>query len=109
MKQTIPIRKTQDEQGYSSRTISVDDDGSLIIEGHDLGGSVGDSFGGGSSEYEFARTIRPEAVARLKELSGVSDVNVLEALRDRFGSTFALEEFLDENGIESSFWSRIGD
>ncbi|MET0863901.1 MAG: hypothetical protein ABWZ98_06165 [Nakamurella sp.] len=109
MKQTIAIRATNDEQGYTSRTISLDDDGSLVIEGQDLGSGVGDFWGGGFSEYEFARTIRREGVARLKELSGVGDANVLESLRDRFGSTRAMETFLEENGIESSFWSRVGD
>ena len=60
MKQTVVISQKNDDKGYFYRAIHLEDDGRLVIEGHDLGSGV-DFFGGESSEYEFFRTIWPPA------------------------------------------------
>jgi hypothetical protein len=109
MKQTVVISKKTDERGYFYRAIHLEDDGSLVIEGQDIGSGVEDIFGGGDNEYEFFRTIRPPAVAELERLSGISHTGLLENLREHFGTTSALEEYLEEHGIPSGFWSRVGD
>jgi len=33
----------------------------------------------------------------------MGEVNILDGLREHFGTTRALEQFLEENGIESDF------
>jgi len=109
VKQTLVFSQGPGERGSSYRAIHLEDDGSLVIEGQDVGSGVGDFFGGGYSEYEFFRTVRPTGVAKLGELVGLGDVNILDGLREHFGTTRALEQFLEENGIESHFWSRVGD
>jgi len=109
VKQTVVISQKSDEQGYFYRAIHLEDDGSLVIEGQDIGSGVGDFFGGENSEYEFFRTVRPQDVARLRRLADVGDANLLDSLRDRFDSTRSLETFLEQHGIESDFWSRVGD
>jgi len=108
MKQTVVISQKNDEKGYFYRAIHLEDDGSLVIEGQDIGRGVEDFFGGDSSEYEFFRTIRPPAVAELERLSGISHTGLLENLRDHFGTTSALEEYLEGGGIVLTVWSRVG-
>ena len=78
VKQTMVFSQQRDDRGYFYRAIHLEDDGSLVIEGHDLGSGVGDFFGGDSREYEFSRTIKPPGVARLQELSGVDAGNLLD-------------------------------
>jgi hypothetical protein len=109
VKQTVVFSQWPDDRGSSYRAIHLADDGSLVIEGQDMGSGVSDFFGAGFSEYEFYRTVRPTGVAQLGELVGIGRVNILDGLREHFGTTRALEQFLEENGIESEFWSRVGD
>ena len=109
MTRNLMVSTTNDERGYAQREISLEDDGSVVIRGHDLGAGVSNSFGSGSTEYEFLRTIRPPAVAKLMGIIGADSGTILDDLRHRFASTSALEAFLAEHGIESDFWSRVGD
>lgn len=86
------------------RELSLTDDGTLRIEGQDLGGG----------EYEFARTVPPESVAALRVTLALPDaVPLLEALAHHFqppiGMTHRLEIAIAEAGIESQFWSRYGE
>lgn len=103
----LMLSMTRDERGFSRRSICLESDGSLVIEGHDLGPGVSDSWG--ASEYEFARTVGPAGVAELRRAADLGDAPLLEAIRDRFGDTSRLERFLQDHRIESSLWSRIGD
>ena len=40
---------------------------------------------------------------------GVGDAPLLESLGSRFETTDALEDYLKANGIETTFWSRVGE
>ncbi|HUR85713.1 MAG TPA: hypothetical protein VMY78_10245 [Solirubrobacteraceae bacterium] len=101
-----------DGRDSSHRWVTLHDDGRLEIAGQDLGPKVERFFGEGA-EYEFARSVAPEGVARLRALLGAApDADLLEAIRERFngpGASHALEKFVEEHGIESTFWSRVGD
>jgi hypothetical protein len=102
---------SRDGRDSSHRWVTLHDDGHLSIEGQDLGPKVEAFFG--ATEYEFARTVAPDGVTRLRELLGVGPGDdLLAALRVRFdgpGASHRLEEFVQSNGIASSFWSRHGD
>ena len=101
-----------DGRDSSHRWVTLHDDGRLDIAGQDLGPTVARFFGG-ATEYEFARSVAPDGVARLRELLGIGpDDDLLAAIRERFygpGASHALEKYVEENGIESKFWSRVGD
>ena len=92
--------------------MTLHDDGRLEIAGQDLGPKV-EAFFGAGAEYEFARSVAPEGVSRLREVLGVSaDGDLLAAIRERFngpGASHELEQVVAANGIESTFWSRVGD
>ncbi len=62
---------------------SFSPDGTLTIEGQDLGDGVEQIFGAGNREYERALTIEPRDVAQLKSALE-SDDSVLNALVERF-------------------------
>lgn len=92
----------------SGRTVRETADGGLLIEGHDLGDAVSGSWGDGLTEYEFLRRLDDRGVAELRRVAGLGDAPLLRAIRDRFASAAELERFLKVHGIESTFWSRVG-
>ena len=94
----------------SSKRASFEEaDGSLVIEGQDLGSGVSDFWGAGLSEYEFTRTLSTAAVTELRRALGIGEAPLLEAVASRFKTTGDLESYLKATGIESTFWSRVGD
>ena len=103
------VENSHDERGWQRRELHAKEDGTLVIEGHDLGSGVSDFWGDGLTEYEFTRTLSPAAVAELRLSLGIGDAPLLEALGSRFETTGELEEYLKVNGIETTFWSRVGD
>jgi hypothetical protein len=103
------MRSGRDERGWLRRELHAEEDGTLIIEGHDLGSGVSDAWGDGLTEYEFVRTVSPAAVEELRQSLGIGNGPLLDALNSRFETTIALEEYLKVNGIETTFWSRVGD
>ncbi len=109
MRLTLVVMNRRDEKGSLLGELHADQDGTLVIEGHDLGSGVSDFWGDGLTEYEFARTLSPAAVAELRLSLGIGDAPLLEALGSRFQTTGALEEYLKTNEIETTFWSRVGD
>ena len=109
MSETVDMENTRNERGSFHRVLRLQDDGSLVIEGQDIGRGVSDFWGAESSEYEFARTVAPSAVVQLRVAAALDDSNLLQALKSRFGTTAELETFLSDHGIETTFWSRVGD
>lgn len=107
----LPLESRRDEEGLYGRSIRFKVDGTLVLEGHDLGEGVRAIFG--FDEYEFVRTLAADAVARLCAALRVADSSALRpALAARFarpGGARAFEEFLVAESIPSSFWNRIGD
>ncbi len=105
---SITLRSTSDGQGSRHLWAKLSADGTLTIEGQDLGAGVEQFFG--YSEYEWARTIRPQDVRKLAvALDAGGDVLAALAKRYKDDSSFILESFLDANGIHYESWSRIGD
>jgi hypothetical protein len=105
------IEDSHDERGWFHRWLTLHDDGRLEIGGQDIGPIVERFLGG--REYEFARTVAPEAIPGVRALLGLgAGDDLLDALCARFtgpGASDQLERYLQENGIETSFWSRVGD
>jgi hypothetical protein len=103
------LRSTRDGLGSRHLWATLRADGTLIIEGQDLGSGVGGAWGSGLSEYEWAETIQPEDVAKLAAALGSGD-DVVAALAKRYSDdpSFILKRFLDEHGIPYRFWSHVG-
>ncbi len=106
----VTLRDTRDEGGSRHLAARLKSDGTLLIEGQDLGPDVERFFGPEVTEYEWAWIIRSPGVRALK-LALQCDDNVLVALRDRFSGDAAagLQSFLDDNGIPYEPWSRVGE
>jgi hypothetical protein len=105
---SVKLRETRDGLGTRYLDARLLDDGSLSIQGQDIGAGVERAFGYG--EYEWAWTVRPEHVADLLSALDSGD-DVLAALARRFSGDAAagVKPFLDEHGIPYESWSRIGD
>jgi hypothetical protein len=85
----------------------LDSEGRLVIQTHDLGGTVEGFFGKGNTEYEAFETFTVEQTQKIREVLGTEDVI---AGISRFDSSFALKAHLRDHGIDGGkFWSRIGD
>jgi hypothetical protein len=111
MERTVELYSEEDARGGTRQVwLRLTDDGTLILEGQDLGGAVGLAFRG-SSEYEWGWALAPD---RVGELLGKLDVpadspdllnavgqQVMNLERDDIQNEFR------EAGAE--FWSRHGD
>jgi hypothetical protein len=105
---TVVLADVRDENGTVWRAVTLNEGGSLAISGHDLGRGVEHVFG--CSEYEFERRLSAQAAKALCELlTAPGENDFLAAIADRFPSGGGLEEFIRDHGIESQFWSRVGD
>lgn len=106
----VMLRDTQDEDGRRQQSARLQADGTLLVEGHDMGRGVESFFGPGQTEYEWALTILPPGVNKLK-LALSCNGDVLVALKDRFSgdASAELQSFLDNNGVPYDFWSRVGE
>ncbi|MGI9157903.1 MAG: hypothetical protein ACR2FG_14930 [Marmoricola sp.] len=106
MAERMVFEERHDENGSVTRAVRLLDDGSMRIEGHDLGPGV-TRFFAGHSEYEFARTLPPASVAALVRALGIADGDLLPDLRSRFATTADLEAYVRERDIESELWSSL--
>lgn len=104
------LSETRDSNGVSVRWVTLNDEGDLLIEGQDLGPGVELFFG--AHEYEFSRTVRAADVPSLRSALHLDDEDdLLAALLDRYDGkgTSELEQFVQDAGVPSEFWSRVGD
>jgi hypothetical protein len=106
---SVTLRDIHDHLGSRHLAVSLSADGTLTIEGHDLGKGVEQTFGDGNREYEWAWTVRSEHIPHLVAALDAGD-DVLAALATRFSNdaAAALKSFLDERAIPHECWSRIG-
>jgi hypothetical protein len=109
-RKSIILRDINNKSGSRYMDASLSDDGTLTIEGQDLGGGVQQLFGTGNYEYEWAWTIQSSNVPKLRSALDAGE-DVLAALAARFSKDAAanLKSFLDDQAIPYESWSRIGD
>jgi hypothetical protein len=107
-RRTLVMKNVTAEDDTMWRAVTLEADGGLSIEGHDLGRDVEQFFG--CREYEFARRLSRQETAVLRGLLGVKRRgDLLAAVAERFRATVELERFVQQHGIEGTFWSRTGD
>ena len=106
---SVTLRDTRDGLDRRRLWATLSTDGTLTVQGQDLGGGVEQVWGSGCMEYEWAETVQSPDIARLAAALGSADV--LAALAKRYSDdpAFILKSFLDERGIPYKFWSRVGD
>ena len=109
MRQTLIVTSTNDARGSCLRELHLEDDGSLVIEGHEVGRGVANSWGDGLTEDEFSPALVPVAVDQMRALAALGDGALPDALKACFGNTAGREEFLRTPDIKNRFWSSIGD
>jgi hypothetical protein len=88
---------------------SIDSNGDLMIEGHDLGPGTAPISSDG--EYEWTTTIAAGDIPRLLELLGApGSTDILEVLQTRFSGrhSYELERTIRDSGIKTGFWSWSG-
>jgi hypothetical protein len=111
----IVLRHEDDGAGLRHLEARRTSNGGVVIEGQDLGGGVGQAFGGGFSEYEWAWTIAsgdvPAAVAALGGPVGTDPVQVLPLLKRWMAGNGGRDPgtHLQESGVPIAFWSRVGE
>lgn len=104
------LSEVNDAKGVSARWVRLTDEGDLLVEGQDLGPGVELFFG--AQEYEFARTVRAADVPALRRALHLDDEDdLLAALLERYDGkgTSELEQLIQDAGVPSQFWSRVGD
>ena len=87
-------------------------DGSVRIEGQDLGSAVESIMGGGIREYEWIWVIaKADVEAAIAALGGKPGADVM-ALLQRWETANGGQDpgrFLKNAGVRMDFWSRFGD
>ena len=114
----VVLRDIRDAHGSRYLEAHLEPDGTLVIEGQDLGDEVESIFGEGLREYEWTWRVAPADVPTLAERIAVAleapvELGILPLLfllyeeRNRVG----VEQFIgpDRNRIRAEFWSRVGD
>ncbi|TVQ39769.1 MAG: hypothetical protein EA370_04435 [Wenzhouxiangella sp.] len=106
----VSLLETRAGGGSRQTGARLKDDGTILIEGHDLGPGVDVFLGAGMTEYEWALSIKPPGVRALK-MALACDDDVLAALGQRFSGDASadLQPFLDSNDVPYEFWSRLGE
>ena len=87
-------------------------DGSLRIEGQDLGAAVTAAFGNDFREYEFDWSVAAADVPHVMQaLGGSPGDDPLELIQRWTQASRGRDpgQFLRDAGVELRFWSRIGD
>ena len=104
----IVLRKERNERDYRFLGAEINENGDLVIDGHDLGNGVEGAFS--CSEYEWSWTVRAEHIGKLKIALG-SKGNILRTLKKKFSNEKAadLYAFLQSSKVPFEGWSRIGD
>ena len=106
------LESQTDEDGVVRRWVMLDDDGTLVIAGQDIGTIVERYFG--EREYEFARSVARKDLPLVRQLLGLGPTgdDLLDVIAARFaepGGSARLERLLTEGGVPTRFWSRTGD
>lgn len=108
----VVLRHVEDAQGIRHLEARRLADGSLVIEGQDLGRGVSAVFGDAAREYEWSRTIRPADIpATIRALGGSDGDDPLALLASWTAANGGRDPStrLDEAGVPMERWSRIGD
>lgn len=108
--ETVILQQLKETGRSWSLTARITAAGDLIIEGHDLSADLSGIFGEGVREYEYVITVRAGDLAGLLQALDAG-ADLLQALKTRFGppQSLPVRAFLKDYGIESEFWSRMGD
>ncbi len=107
---SIALRETRGARGSRHLEATLHADGTLTIEGQDLGAALSESGARASPSTNGQRRF-DRRMSRSWWLLSVAGEDVLEALAQRYSDdpSFILQRFLDEQGIPYEFWSRVGD
>ena len=108
----IVLRKERSGADVRYLGARLEEDGSLRIEGQDLGPAVESFWGPGQSEYEWDISgSAADVPAFVLALGGAEGDDVLDVLASRFAEDqmCATKVFLDEHGIPNDSWTRVGE
>jgi hypothetical protein len=107
----VVLRDSREEGGLRHLSAAIRPDGSLVIEGQDLGPGVERVFGAGNTEYEWTWTVAaPDVPAVTDALGGEPGEDPLAAVARWFGEHRTDPgSRLRDAGVAVAFWSRIGD
>ncbi|HSV94268.1 MAG TPA: hypothetical protein VLH81_14390, partial [Desulfobacterales bacterium] len=109
---TLVLRHSKDERGTRHLSAHRGADGSLHIDGHDLGSGVADAFGSGNTEYEWCWTVRPDDVpAVVAALGGDPGDDVLAVLARWSAANDGRDpgQGIRDAGVPVVFDNRVGD
>jgi hypothetical protein len=108
----VVLHDLRDNHGTRHLSAWAAPDGSIVIEGHDLGRGVGDAFGPGLTEYEWAWTITPDHVpAAVEALGGQGVDDILRLLEVWAANNVGRDPgtYVKDSGVPIAFWNRVGD
>ena len=106
---TVSLRAERDGRNHRYLSATLNTEGALVIEGHDLGPKT--EFVSSDGEYEWSRTILREHIPQLLILLDESaDADILSIL-ERYWTgprSYALERRIRDSDIPSALWTWSG-
>jgi hypothetical protein len=106
---TVSLRAEQDGLNHRYLRATLNTDGALVIEGHDLGPKTAPVSSDG--EYEWSRTILREHIPRLLMLlDEPADADILSTLERNWTGpkSHELESRIRDSDIPSALWTWSG-
>ena len=91
----ITLRERRTEEDVSILEAMINDDGDLVLEGHDVGKAPQEFWG--DSDYEYARVIKKQYKDKILHL----------LTEEQFDTNSDSKKWLDEKGIPGKFWRTI--
>ena len=108
----LVLRDERDGPDRRSLLAYTAPNGDFVLDAQDLGPTIERLFGEGIREYEWTRTILAGDVPTLVELLGANPGTDVQLAMEAWLSTHAaadLEKLIEAGGLDSTFWSRLGD
>jgi len=108
MQDTIILRDIRGPDAWRHLQVRLDDNGDLLIEGHDMGDAVQKYFGEGSNEYEWVTTVKAKDIRALNvALGGKRGDDTLKLIRDKCTgeNPIDIEGLIKKKDIPTKFWS----
>ncbi len=106
MRTTVVLEDETSNGTTTYRALSLEENGDVVLSGHDYGAGVEAFWGTGHDEYEFERRIGNESVGLLRGVLDIDDDDLLRALSNH--TSAEIEAVLEANEIPSDLWSRVG-
>jgi hypothetical protein len=108
----VILRNIKEKKIWSHLQARIDEKGNLLIEGQDMGSSVGEIFDDELYEYEYVTTIKQKDISLLiAAFNGNRDDSILVLIKEKCTgeNSINLEKLIKDKDIPNQVWNWSSD